>query len=276
MCGIAGIVQFNEPISIAALKKMTDSLVHRGPDGEGHWLNNKAKVGLGHRRLSIIDLSENTKQPMHYANNRYTLTFNGEIYNYIELKEELKKKGYSFISESDTEVLLALYDCKKEKCLQDLDGMFAFAIWDEKEQTLFCARDRFGEKPFYYHYLPGKFFAFASEMKALFSLGIPKSVNNEMLYNFIHSAYHVTNPANRPQTFYTGISKLPPATFITVNASLQLAETAYWSLSEVNSNNTLAYEEAKEKFTELLYRSVKRRLRSDVPVGSSQIGRAHV
>src|ERR1035437_5153148 len=124
MCGIAGIYNLNNSsVPLLELKKMTDIIVHRGPDGEGHWVCPKGHVGFGHRRLSIIDLSDNAKQPMHYADGRYTLTFNGEIYNYIELKEFLVSKGYTFQSNSDTEVLLALYDLKKEKCLDDLDGM---------------------------------------------------------------------------------------------------------------------------------------------------------
>ena len=161
MCGIAGILQFkNETINPNSLKKMTDVLAHRGPDGEGQWINEKANVGFGHRRLSILDLSKAGHQPMHYAKNRYTITFNGEIYNYIELKEKLLKKGYQFKSNTDTEVLLALYDLKKEACLNDLDGMFSFAIWDEEKQELFCARDRFGEKPFFFSYFKHKKFIF--------------------------------------------------------------------------------------------------------------------
>src|SRR6218665_979886 len=154
MCGIAGIIGKNR-IAVEELKRMTDAIVHRGPDGEGQWTNSQANVGFGHRRLSIIDLSENGRQPMHYAEGRYTITFNGEIYNYIEIRKELLSKGYSFVSDSDTEVLLALYDLKKEKCLQDLDGMFAFAIWDERDKTLFLARDRFGEKKLYYAFHQG-------------------------------------------------------------------------------------------------------------------------
>src|ERR1035437_10641811 len=109
MCGIAGVFSFNDKVNISSLKRMTDVIAHRGPDGEGHWINQSANVGFGHRRLSIIDLSDNAKQPMHYADGRYTITYNGEIYNYIELKEEWLKKGCVFHSDSDTEVLLALY-----------------------------------------------------------------------------------------------------------------------------------------------------------------------
>ncbi|MBC7412546.1 MAG: asparagine synthetase B, partial [Bacteroidia bacterium] len=151
MCGIAGIITLNpNNLSIVKLKLMTDAIAHRGPDGEGQWIDETGKVGLGHRRLSIIDLASTADQPMHYLQNRYTIVFNGEIYNYIELKQQLLHKGYSFRTQSDTEVLMALYDFKKEACLHDLEGMFAFAIWDKQEQSLFCARDRFGEKPFYY------------------------------------------------------------------------------------------------------------------------------
>jgi asparagine synthase (glutamine-hydrolysing) len=132
MCGIAGIVD-PDGVSARVLKQMTDAVAHRGPDGEGFWVNSAATVGFGHRRLAIIDLSDDGRQPMHYMDGRYTLTFNGEIYNYIEIRRDLEARGYSFTSSSDTEVLLALYHEKQEKCLGDLDGMFAFAIWDVKE-----------------------------------------------------------------------------------------------------------------------------------------------
>ncbi|MEO7524689.1 MAG: asparagine synthetase B, partial [Ferruginibacter sp.] len=151
---------------------MADSLAHRGPDGEGFWMNKKKNAGLAHRRLAIIDLSPAASQPMHYAQ-RYSIVYNGEIYNYIELRKELKKAGYHFVSNSDTEVILAAYDCYKEKCIQYFDGMFSFAIWDDLEQTLFAARDRFGEKPFYY-YSEKNLFVFGSEMKALWAAGIKK------------------------------------------------------------------------------------------------------
>src|ERR1700752_4906185 len=128
MCGIAGIISLNEPVEIHQLKQMTDSIAHRGPDGEGHWLNADKTVGLGHRRLSIIDLSDDAKQPMYFADGRFAITFNGEIYNYLELKEQLLVKGIKFRSNSDTEVLLALYAEKGAACLNELDSMFAFAI----------------------------------------------------------------------------------------------------------------------------------------------------
>ncbi|MBP6688094.1 MAG: asparagine synthetase B, partial [Lacibacter sp.] len=145
MCGIAGIISMNpKHVSADRLKQMTDAIAHRGPDGEGFWLNEKKTVGFGHRRLAIIDLSEAGKQPMQFPTPfgeglgvRSSITYNGELYNYIELREDLKKKGYQFHTQTDTEVILAAYDHWKEECLQQFDGMFAFAIWDEQEQTLF-------------------------------------------------------------------------------------------------------------------------------------------
>src|SRR5688572_2386052 len=199
MCGIAGIIdrRRNEDLE-AKLKKMTDAIAHRGPDGEGFWINEDRTVGLGHRRLSIIDLSNAGDQPMHYLE-RYTIIFNGEIYNYIELTENLVKEKYIFTSQSDTEVLLAMYDRYKEHCLEHLDGMFSFVIYDRKENILFCARDRFGEKPFYYYYEEGKRFYFASEMKSLWAIGIPKDVNGSMLFNYLSYA-HLQNPADAAET----------------------------------------------------------------------------
>jgi asparagine synthase (glutamine-hydrolysing) len=270
MCGIAGIYQFNSKVSIEELKSMTDTIIHRGPDGEGHWVSSGENVGFGHRRLSIIDLSEHGKQPMHYANERYTITFNGEIYNYIELKQELKQKGYSFISDSDTEVLLALYDLKKEKCLQDLDGMFSFAIWDEAEQVLFCARDRFGEKPFHYYY-DGNRFVFASEIKQFWPLGIEKTVDEKRLLYFTQTG-SVEDPGNITETFYKNIKKLDAAHYLKISKGGKIDIQKYWDidLNVTPFNGTI--EQAAETFLELFTNSVRLRLRSDVPVGSSLSG----
>ena len=146
MCGIAGIISKDpNDVTIERLKKMTDTIHYRGPDGEGHWINSDKNIGFGHRRLSIIDLSHEAAQPMHYLG-RYSIVFNGEIYNYIELKKILVKQGYPFITSSDTEVLMALYDRDKEDCLQLLDGMFAFAIYDIK--YFCCIRNIIGENSY--------------------------------------------------------------------------------------------------------------------------------
>ena len=268
MCGIAGIVSFKENVDLLRLKNMTDIISHRGPDGEGHWINTEGKVGFGHRRLSIIDLSDNAKQPMHYADGRYTITFNGEIYNYIEIKQGLLSKGYKFNSESDTEVLMALYDLKKEKCLSDLDGMFAFAIWDSKEQTLFCARDRFGEKPFYY-YKDEKEFVFASEIKEFFSARIPKQVNEQVAYYYMN--YNIEgNPYKPAETFYKNIVQLMPSSYLILHKE-KISIQQYWDL-DTNQTSDILFDDAVDRFKELFSTSLKRRLRSDVPVGSCLSG----
>ncbi len=270
MCGIAGILlhSTNSGASVH-LKKMTDAIAHRGPDGEGHWANTKGSVHLGHRRLSIIDLSNNAAQPMPYSN-RYHIVHNGEIYNYIEVKLFLQSKGYRFTTQSDTEVILAAYDYWKEKCLQQFDGMFAFAIWDEKEEQLFAARDRFGEKPFYY-YEDEEHFIFSSEMKALWAIGIEKKTDEKMLLNYLTLGY-VQNCVGKEQTFFESIYSLPPSHYLTVGASKKsLKITKYWSINKeikIDINAT----DAIEKFTELFNNSVNKRLRSDVSIGTSLSG----
>jgi asparagine synthase (glutamine-hydrolysing) len=271
MCGIAGIYNLNQSqVSLTNLKKMTDVITHRGPDGEGHWLNSNGTVGFGHRRLSIIDLTENGKQPMHYADGRYTITFNGEIYNYIELKNELKLKGYQFVSDTDTEVLLALYDLKKENCLQDLDGMFSFAIWDEKLQTLFCARDRFGEKPFHYFKNDNEF-VFASEIKQFWELGIEKKINQEKLLTYTKTGA-LENSNRITETFYQSIEKLDAAHYLMINADKKISIQKYWDIHTHVKPFEGTIEQAAELFLQLFTNSIRLRLRSDVAVGSSLSG----
>jgi asparagine synthase (glutamine-hydrolysing) len=272
MCGIAGIVNAAEPVSKDRVIKMTNAIAHRGPDGEGHWFNSSGRVGLGHRRLSIIDLSRDGAQPMHFGEGRYSIVFNGEIYNYLELRQDLVGKGIHFRSHSDTEVLLALYSIKKEKCLDELDGMFSFAIWDEQEQTLFCARDRFGEKPFYYSHISGNTFVFGSEIKQLFSYGIRKEVNERMAYNFMINRYVLSNPSDNSETFYNKINKLEPAHYLIVDSDLRIHKKRYWDLDIHKEDLDITFEDASARFKELFERSIRRRLRSDVPVGSSLSG----
>lgn len=271
MCGIAGIIQTNpSSFSKEHLKRMTDALSHRGPDGEGHWNNTGHTVLLGHRRLSVIDLSSAGHQPMAYLD-RYCILHNGEIYNYLELREELARMGYTFRSQTDTEVIAAAYDHWKEKCVDHFDGMFAFAIWDEKNKELFIARDRFGEKPFYYSFEEGRFL-FASEMKALWAAGMKKIPNQRMLFNFITIGY-TDNPERPGETFYEGISKLPAASwlkFSLVYFSLNIQQ--YWTTDPEKENTKISDDEATEQFSELFFSSVKKRLRSDVPVGTSLSG----
>ena len=276
MCGIAGILIANQnsevskrPELLRCLKKMTDSIAHRGPDGEGFWSNDSGNILLGHRRLSVIDLSAQAAQPMHYYN-RYTIVHNGEIYNYIEIRSFLQQKGYTFQSHSDTEVIVAAFDYWNENCLRQFDGMFSFAIWDEKEQQLFAARDRFGEKPFYY-YEDDEHFIFASEMKALWAAGVEKTIDNKMLLNYLVLG-HVQNSLDKEQTFFQDIYSLPPAHFLKFNLSgFKLKTQSYWSLNKELKIDITA-DDAIERFTELFSSSLKRRLRSDVVIGATLSG----
>ncbi len=285
MCGIAGIINKtpqtgtdNRAALLQNIKKMTDALAHRGPDGEGHWINESGTVALGHRRLSIIDLSNAAAQPMQRSlfsslegeEKRYSITYNGEIYNYIELRDELYSHGYRFQSKSDTEVILAAFDFWEEECLEKFDGMFAFAIWDAKKRKLFAARDRFGEKPFYFYY-EDEHFLFASEMKALWKVGVEKITDNKMLLNYLALGY-VQNANDKEQTFFEQIYSLPPAHFLSFDLNLFDYEVhPYWKLDK---EIVLDYspDQAIEKFNKLFSLSVSRRLRSDVETGSSLSG----
>ena len=229
MCGIAGIYRLDgSRVDRASLDAMTHTLRHRGPDGEACWIAPDASVGLGHRRLAIVDLSAKGAQPMG-RDDRFVITYNGEIYNYVELRRSLCSRGHRFSSESDTEVLLASYQEFGASCLEHLEGMFAFAIWDARDQKLFCARDRFGEKPFHYVYEPGRVFAFASEMKSLFRWGSGRVVRPARLYDYL--AYGLLEDArDKGATFFEGIRRLPAAHALTVDARSGLRVDRYWSL----------------------------------------------
>jgi asparagine synthase (glutamine-hydrolysing) len=274
MCGIAGIIQLGAlEYTKSDLKKMTDALSHRGPDGEGYWEAPSGNVLFGHRRLSILDLSEAAAQPFHYLD-RYVIIHNGEIYNYLELKDELKKKGYRFRSQGDTEVLVAAFDCWREKCLDHFDGMFSFAIWDEKENELFVARDRFGEKPFHYVFdYSKKIFVFASEIKALWTIRLGREFNKKLLFNFLTIGY-TDNPNHPDETFYESVKKLPPACFLKIKLQneLLIEIEKYWDVDLENESGSISHDDAIRKFQELFERSVTRRLRSDVTLGTSLSG----
>ncbi len=270
MCGIAGVVSKNSVlVSQQRIEKATTALTHRGPESEGYFINPQQTVALGHRRLCILDLSSRAAQPMYYLN-RYYIIHNGELYNHVELRQELKNKGYPFYSASDTEVIVAAFDAFGKNCLQRFDGAFAFAIWDETEQELFAARDRFGEKPFFFFYDRSQL-AFASEMKALWNMGIEKEVNKALLYNFLSIDY-TGNPANPGETFFENIQKLPAAGFLSYSLLKQeLTIEKYWQVyPEVNARISEAA--AIEQFKELLTQSIHKRLRSDVPIGTSLSG----
>ncbi|MFL5774527.1 MAG: asparagine synthase (glutamine-hydrolyzing) [Flavisolibacter sp.] len=269
MCGIAGIVgkdlHLDDRMKVSAA---IHCLQHRGPDSVGIWKSKDNDVIVGHRRLSIIDLSSAASQPMQYMG-RYTIIHNGEIYNYIELKHELQHKGYQFHSESDTEVIAAAYDAWRDAAVQKFDGMFACAIWDEKEKTAFIARDRMGEKPLFFFYDKNQLL-FASELKALWEMGAPKEVNRSMLYNFLTIGY-TSNPGEPQETFYNNLHKLPAASFLRFQLNSEPEVNRYWHV-DPEIKKPIGTGEALEQFRELFTDSIKKRLRSDVPVGTSLSG----
>jgi asparagine synthase (glutamine-hydrolysing) len=270
MCGIAGIFNSNSVSHQSTLiKKMTDVLAHRGPDGEGAWTSENGCVTFGHRRLSIIDLANHASQPMHYLD-RYVITFNGEIYNYIEIRKELLAKGHFFKTQSDTEIILAAYHEWNDECLQHFDGMFAIAIYDKLSNSIFCARDRFGEKPFYYAFDENGALVFASEMKALWAYGIKRNAREDMLFNFLAHDL-VENPLDQRDTFFQNIYKLKAAHCFNYVGGTLINQVKYW---EINKNESQFFEEKEltNKFLELFHTSIERRMRSDVALGSSLSG----
>ncbi|MGD0711518.1 MAG: asparagine synthase (glutamine-hydrolyzing) [Bacteroidales bacterium] len=261
MCGITGIFHFDKErvVDNTLLKKMTDIIKHRGPDGEGFFIKNN--IGLGHRRLSIIDL-QTGDQPMFNNDKSIALVLNGEIYNYIELKEELKKKGHVFKTTSDTEVVIESYKEWGIDCQKKFNGMWAFALWDENKQQLLLSRDRIGEKPLNYSVFNNTL-VFSSEIKSLFEYGVPKTIRPELM-----EIYMVLTNIPLPFTFYKNIFKLRPGYFIIAN-SMGIKEIKYWDLPAIDEENMLA-DKSKiyEEFANLFEDSVKIRMRSDVPFGA--------
>lgn len=271
MCGISGIISSNPAVvRKQTVIDMAASLAHRGPDGEGLWMNESGIAAFSHRRLCVIDTSREAGQPMHYQN-RYTIVYNGEIYNYLELKADLEKRGYAFYTASDTEVILAAYAAYKDECLQHFDGMFAFAIWDELNHELFCARDRFGEKPFFFFYdSAANALFFGSELKALHAAGITKTYNHALLLRYLVLG-HTSDPRNPAATFDGRIQKLPPAHTLKFSPrTMGYVMNRYWQLPA--ETEKYARKDAIETFRSLLFTSVSRRLRSDMPVGTSLSG----
>ena len=257
MCGIAGIITPNARNYTEEIQKMTRAIAHRGPDAEHHEFSENA--ALGHRRLSIVDLSETGKQPMFSNTRKECIVFNGEIYGYQEIKKDFA--NYPYRGSSDTEIILAMYQKKGKGLLRELPGMFAFAIWDEEKQQLFCVRDRFGEKPFYYAFGKNGEFIFASEIKAILASGlIAPKINDEALYHFLQYGYVSTY-----QSIYSNIFTLPPAHFLTYSNGNISVERYY----EIPKNNLeISLSDAKEEFTSLLKNAVQKQLVADVEVGS--------
>lgn len=271
MCGIAGIIRFdNKPVDIDDMNAMLSKLAHRGKDhceivvGSSYSLPNlqlsrKANVALGHRRLSIIDLSEAASQPMAYDDSSLWLIFNGEIYNYVELREELMELGHRFKTRSDTEVILAAYKQWSDECVEHLNGMFAFALWDEARQRLFCARDHLGVKPFYFYQAP-EFIAFASESKSLQKFHGNK-LNPDGLASYLLSSYVPTG-----LSIFEGVVKLLPAHMMIIEPSGKVEQRRYWRIDKTASIEDNPY--TRKQLEDLLEQAVKRQIRSDVPVGA--------
>ncbi|MGF6555120.1 asparagine synthase (glutamine-hydrolyzing) [Pseudomonas sp. S30_BP2TU TE3576] len=270
MCGIAGVVTVSgTPDSMkGSVLKMMDSIRHRGPDGEGIWLDPARPVALGHRRLAIID-PEHGKQPMTTQDGRYTIVFNGAIYNYLELRRELISRGHPLHSYSDTEVLLYAFHEWGERCVDRLLGMFAFAIWDRAEQRLFCARDRIGIKPFYYHF-DGRKLSFASEIKALFADGSVKAeANSDGLQDYLTFQFCLDE-----KTLFKGVQKLEPGYLLNAwfeGDQLKVKSRKYWDLQfDIDGSHDERY--FVDNLAALIEDSVRMHLRSDVPLGAHLSG----
>ena len=270
MCGITGIWSYQQPdISDAEMDTFTNTLVHRGPDGKGTYHERKSRLRLGHRRLAIIDLSDTGHQPMSSADGRYWIVYNGEIYNYLELKEELEALGHIFTGHSDTEVLLASYIQWGEGCQLKLNGMWAFAIWDTRNRTLFLSRDRFGIKPLYY-IVNDRFFAFASEMKAFLAL---KCYNYG--FNSDNIIKNLANPYGYEGTdecLLQGVKRLIGGHYLTIGSERTPSITRWWNTREHLVQVPVSFNEQVEKFREIFFDACRIRMRSDVSIGTSLSG----
>lgn len=297
MCGITGIFSLDGNIDPLKLQKMTAIVKHRGPDDEGFYLfNDKSEINchgddsvkeikhkypkhisdikdfnailaFGHRRLSIIDISPAGHQPMKI--DQFVLVFNGEIYNYLEIRDNLIEQGVNFQTDSDTEVLIKAYSFWGEDCVTYFDGMWSFAIWDTSNKKLFCSRDRFGEKPFYYYFNDGVF-VFSSEIKQILEYGVPFSVNEKILHRFLK--FSLVNVDK--ETFFENINVLPHAHNLTLSTNenkISVNIQRYYSLEKKNKYKA-SFQENTKILGEKLEESIKRRLRSDVEVGSCLSG----
>jgi len=263
MCGIAGYLGFEDNReAVAVVRKMNQSMTHRGPDAEGEYIDDN--VALGHRRLSIIDLSSSGKQPMSCSDERFHIIYNGEIYNFQSLKKELR--DYPYKSETDTEVLLAAWKRWGDKCINQIEGMFAFAIWDKIKKELFLVRDRLGIKPLYY-YQKGSKLLFASELRALLASNeVPRKINLKGLSDYLRY-----QTVHAPDTIVDNVQMLMPGSYL--KYSTYTGESSfhqYWDLEpgENDVNEALNYNDVKKCVNELLFQAVDKRLVSDVPFGA--------
>ena len=270
MCGITGYISLTNSIEPAQLKKATSLLQHRGPNAEGFYFNDNNKIGLGHRRLSILDLSNAANQPMHSSNGRYIIVFNGEVYNYKELAKTLSDKGASLKTTSDTEVILQLFCERGVNCFKELNGMFALAIYDIQKNVLTLARDHAGIKPLFIYHNDNEFI-FASELKAIQSIKNRNlDINRKAIAYFLHLGF-----IPHPFTIYNKTEKFPAAHYIQLNVNannfncINSQTLPFWSLKKIVAKETIKDEKtAKKILTNLLFDSVEKQLISDVPVGT--------
>jgi asparagine synthase (glutamine-hydrolysing) len=261
VCGICGVVALDRPAEVETVARMRELLAHRGPDGDGEW--HADGVALGHRRLSIIDLSDAGLQPFANEDGSLQLVHNGEIYNYLELRAELEAKGHRFRSATDTEVVLAGYREWGEACVEHFNGMWAFAIWDAPRRRLFCSRDRFGVKPFYYSLAGGRF-TFASELKAFRAdPSTPLRPNERAVRDFLQQGY----VDHMEETFFAGILQLLPAHSLSFGED-GLTVRRYWALERRDPPGGDAVAAVRETFLD----SIRLQLRSDVPIGTCLSG----
>jgi asparagine synthase (glutamine-hydrolysing) len=267
MCGICGIVGFSDGFAVSqdVVTRMRDMLVHRGPDDGGSWCDTSQRVALGHRRLSIVDLSAAGHQPMANEDGTVWITFNGEIYNHRALRADLERDGHIYRSRTDTETILHLYERDGPRCVDRLDGMFAFAIWDARRRQLFLARDRLGVKPLYYAQVAGGF-VFGSEIKAILEHpAVRADLDEEAFFHYLTFAF-----APAPMTLYRGIRKLAPAERMTVDANGRVESATFWNpltAAAASAVEGISEVEAAERVRELLRDSIQKRMMSDVPFG---------
>lgn len=265
MCGIAGIVRLSSDarVEVEPLQAMSAQLVHRGPDDEGYYVDPQGRCGLGFRRLSIIDV-QGGHQPLANEDESIWLVFNGEIYNFRELRGELERQGHRFRTRADSEVIVHLYEELGDACLERLEGMFAIAIWDQRAGTLLLARDRLGKKPLTYAVHEGRLY-FASEAKAILALpGVPRVLDPQSLHRYLLFQYVAA-----PHSIYRGFRKLPPGHFLRIAAGEPLRDepVAFWRVPRPEPFGG-TYQDAKTRLGELLTQAVEKRLIADVPLGA--------
>ena len=264
MCGICGKLSWNEPPSKETVEKMNKKIAHRGPDGEG--VVSVGPIALGHRRLAIIDLSPLGEQPMADTTHQFWIAFNGEIYNFLELRDELTHRGVQFRSHSDTEVILEAYKQWGVNCVERFNGMFAFALWDISSQRLFIARDRLGKKPFFYYVFSDGSISFASELKSLCEdTEIPRTLNQSALNHYLSLNYTLTAEA-----MIKGVHKLPAAHYMVIERGKLPKQVCYWDMASAfqTKRKFRSEDDAAEELRALIDDSVKLRLISDVPLGA--------